>query len=144
VGLIPLFAVEQFDEEALADFPSFRANFHWFLTNRNHLTQDCVTTLQRNGRPIYLLALVNERQLERVLARVGDPGDFLAPYGLRSLSRYHAGHPFILGAGEVRYEPAEALTPLKGGNSNWRGPIWFPTTFLLIEALCKFAQAYGP
>src|SRR5262249_61231299 len=76
--------------------------------------------------------------------RALDPDEFLSDYGLRSLSRYHATHPFRLGDKEVRYEPGEAESTIKGGNSNWRGPIWFPTTFLMIESLRRLGTAYGP
>ncbi len=144
VGLVPLYAAEHLDELALEPFPDFRANFHWFLTNRPHLTRHCVSTLTRDGRQAHVLALANEEQLRRLLARVWDPGEFLSPHGLRSLSKHHEAHPFVFGGAEVRYEPAEALTPLKGGNSNWRGPVWFPTTFLMIESLRKLGEAYGP
>jgi len=91
-----------------------------------------------------VLAIVDEPQMRRLLARALDPAEFLSEYGLRSLSRYHAEHPFRLGDKEVRYEPAESESYLKGGNSNWRGPIWFPTTFLMIESLRKLGTAYGP
>ena len=78
-----------------------------------------------------------------MLERLCDPDEFLSDYGLRSLSRAHAKHPFALGHAHVAYEPAEALCKIKGGNSNWRGPIWFPTAFLMIESLRKLAKAYG-
>jgi hypothetical protein len=82
--------------------------------------------------------------MRRLLERALDPGEFLSLFGLRSLSRYHLEHPFRLGISEVRYEPAEADAKLKGGNSNWRGPVWFPTSFLMIESIRKLGTAFGP
>ena len=76
-----------------------------------------------------------------MLDRILDPAEFLSDYGIRSLSKYHEQYPFVFGTGEVRYDPAESDNKIKGGNSNWRGPIWFPTTFLIIESLRKLGQA---
>jgi hypothetical protein len=88
------------------------------------------------------MAVVNEKQIHGILERVVDESEFLSPYGLRSLSKYHKDHPFVFGRSSVTYEPAEADCKIKGGNSNWRGPIWFPTTFLLIESLRNMGKAY--
>ena len=87
--------------------------------------------------------MADEGQLRRLLERVLDPEEFLSPYGIRSLSKYHGQHPFIFGASEVRYDPAESENKIKGGNSNWRGPIWFPTNFLIIDALRTLGRGYG-
>src|SRR5581483_2684177 len=84
------------------------------------------------------------RQMRGILRRVLDQKEFLSDYGLRSLSKYHSEVPFRFGPAEVRFEPAESDSKIKGGNSNWRGPVWFPTTFLLIESLRKLGKAYGP
>jgi hypothetical protein len=143
VGLIPLYAVERLPEEALQPHPSFQANLNWFLHNRPEITQRCVSTLVRDGKKVHLLALINTGQLRRLLTRVWDPHEFLSAYGLRSLSKYHAANPFVFGNSKVRYEPAEAVAQFKGGNSNWRGPIWFPTAFLMIESLRRLDSAYG-
>jgi hypothetical protein len=143
VGLIPLFAVEVLDEEAIAKLPGFHTNFHWFLRNRSATASHCVSTLTRDGKQQHILALLNEEQLNRVLTRVWDPTEFRSPHGLRSLSKHHQQHPFRFSDAEVRYEPAESCDDVKGGNSNWRGPVWFPTTFLMIESLTKLAEAYG-
>jgi Mannosylglycerate hydrolase MGH1-like glycoside hydrolase domain len=91
----------------------------------------------------YLLTIVNTDQMRRLLERIYDPFEFLSPYGIRSLSEAHARQPFELDGRMVRYEPGEAIGKLKGGNSNWRGPLWFPTTFLLIESLRKIGTAFG-
>src|SRR5262249_14985651 len=125
VGLIPLFAVECLTDAELAGLGSFRQNFDWFLRNRGHLTARCVTTLTPPGGSVHVLSLVTESQLRRVLARVWDPAEFRSDFGLRSLSKAHAAAPFTYRGRSVAYEPGEAQTPLKGGNSNWRGPIWF-------------------
>jgi hypothetical protein len=90
-----------------------------------------------------VLAVVQPDQLRRILCRVVDPFEFLSRYGLRSLSRAHADEPFVIRDAVVHYEPAEAESKLKGGNSNWRGPVWFPTTFLMIESLRKIERALG-
>jgi hypothetical protein len=92
---------------------------------------------------VHVLTIVDQDQIRRLLARLWDPSEFLSPYGLRSLSKVHASEPFVYGPYVVRYEPAEAESKIKGGNSNWRGPLWFPTTFLMIESLRKLAKAYG-
>jgi hypothetical protein len=143
VGLIPLYAVERLTEEALAGHPTFEANLNWFLNNRPAITQRCVTTLLRGGQKVHVLALIDEARLRRVLARVWDDEEFRSSYGLRSLSKHHEAHPFVFAGSAVRYEPAEAVVQLKGGNSNWRGPVWFPTTFLMIESLRRLHDAYG-
>jgi hypothetical protein len=144
VGLIPLYSVERLEEEWVASFTDFQANLHWFLRNRAAITERCVTTVARDGQRVHVLSLINEQQLRRLLARVLDPEEFLSPYGVRSLSKHHQRQPFVFAGLSVGYEPAEALSTLKGGNSNWRGPIWFPTTFLMIESLGKLGRAYGP
>src|SRR5262249_7279714 len=97
----------------------------------------------REGVETLALSIVDLNQLKRMLERLCDPDEFLSDYGLRSLSRAHSSRPFQLGTARVAYEPAEAVSKIKGGNSNWRGPIWFPTAFLLIESLRKLAKAYG-
>ena len=91
-----------------------------------------------------MLTIVNQQQLGRILERVWDPDEFLSPHGIRSLSRYHEQHPFEFDGSKVSYEPAEAVSKIRGGNSNWRGPIWFPANFLLIESLRKLGKAFGP
>ena len=143
VGLIPLFAVERLEEKWLAPFPEFRANMHWFLKNRSHIVEQCVTTLQENGDTVHVLAVMKPAQMQRLLRVVWNPQEFRSPYGLRSLSKYHELHPFTFGNRSIGYEPGESIVRLKGGNSNWRGPIWFPTTFMMIESLRKLRKAYG-
>jgi hypothetical protein len=91
-----------------------------------------------------VLSIVDQAQLTRVLRHLWNEEEFLSPGGIRSLSKCHAASPFSVGTATVRYEPGEADVKIKGGNSNWRGPVWFPTSYLLIEALAKFGDAHGP
>ena len=144
VGLIPLYAVERIEERWIKPFTEFFQNLMWFLQNRRDLTQAVAHLLMRADQRVLVLAIVDETQMRRLLEKAFDPAEFLSEYGLRSLSRCHAEHPFRLGDKEVHYEPGESESYLKGGNSNWRGPIWFPTTFLMIESLRKLGTAYGP
>jgi hypothetical protein len=102
-----------------------------------------VTLCNNEAGDVYLLGLVNKHQLERILTAVWDPEEFHSPFGLRSLSKHHAREPYWFDNHYVTYDPGESRTWIKGGNSNWRGPIWFPTTFLLIESLRKAAKVYG-
>jgi hypothetical protein len=145
VGLIPLYAVERLELPWIDQFPSFKASLNWFLKNRPDLVRDVVHECQNeDGRGTTLvLTIVDRDQLHRLLERVWDPAEFLGDYGLRSLSRAHEAAPFVFGDRVVGYEPAESVSKLKGGNSNWRGPIWFPTNFLLIESLRKLGKAWG-
>jgi mannosylglycerate hydrolase MGH1-like protein len=144
VGLIPLYAIDVLDEGELHDLPVFVNDVHWFIRNRPDLVGQACYTEMRGGAPRDVLSIVDRHQLELLLQRIWDESEFLSPGGIRSLSKYHEEHPFVFGRGTVRYEPAEADVKIKGGNSNWRGPIWFPTSYLLIEAFAKFSEALGP
>lgn len=141
VGIIPLFAAESLGLEDIENFHEFKTNFQWFVNNRKQLTETCCHFVE--GKKQYELTIVDEHQLRRMLERLLSPEEFLSDYGIRSLSKYHEQHPFIFGQGEVRYEPAESSNKIKGGNSNWRGPIWFPTTFLIIESLRTLGAGFG-
>jgi hypothetical protein len=143
VGLIPMYAVDLLSEEELAPFPEFQANVEWFLRNRKELTRWCVRQMERDGKKSYLLSLMNETQMSQLLARLWDPAEFRSPHGPRSLSKFHQANPYRYMGAEVHYEPAESASKIKGGNSNWRGPIWFPTSFLLIESLRTLSVGYG-
>jgi hypothetical protein len=144
VGLIPLYAVEELQLCAIENLKEFTTNFLWFVNNRTSLTAACCHCTQKDGERQYELTVVDAHQLLRILDRVLDPAEFLSGFGIRSLSKYHEQHPYVFGYSEVRYDPAESENKIKGGNSNWRGPIWFPTTFLIIESLRKLGQGYGP
>jgi hypothetical protein len=148
VGLIPLLAVETLEPELLEAMPGFARRLGWFLRNRPELAS-LVSRWEVPGEgDRRLLALVRGHRMKLLLRRMLDPDEFLSPYGIRSLSRYHLDHPYRLdidgAVHEVRYEPAESRTGLFGGNSNWRGPVWFPIGYLLLEALQKFHHYYGP
>jgi len=144
VGLIPLYAIERLEEDWITPFHEFTANLHWFMKNRQDLVEHCVTTVERDGKEVHILAIVDHAQLRHLLERIWDPTEFRSDYGLRSLSKWHQAHPFVFEHSRVGYEPAESTELLKGGNSNWRGPVWFPTTFMMIESLRKLGKAYGP
>jgi hypothetical protein len=147
VGIIPLFAVETLESEQLDSLPLFRARLQWFLENRPELARSIACLhVDREGEH-RLLAIPTRERLERVLRYVLDEREFLSPHGVRSLSRFHLDHPAKLGVGReelvVRYLPGESDSDLFGGNSNWRGPVWFPLNYLLIEALRRFHHFYG-
>lgn len=147
VGVIPLYAVERLEAEWTEPFEEFRKRLDWFIKNRQDIVNRCCYTVDRPGpkgkQQVHILAIVDENQLRRILERVLDSDEFLSDYGIRSLSKFHEKEPFVFGKSEVRYEPAEADCKIKGGNSNWRGPIWFPTSFLIIESLRKLGKAFG-
>jgi hypothetical protein len=142
VGLTPLLAVATLDSDLLEKLPGFALRLSWFLKHRPDISKDAASVTREGQDARRLFAAVNEERLRKLLEYALDENEFLSPYGLRSVSRYHAAHPFRLHFdGQeygVDYEPAESTTELFGGNSNWRGPIWFPLNYLLIEALQKF------
>jgi hypothetical protein len=147
VGLIPLFAVETLEPEVVDRLPGFKRRMQWFIDNHEDVPEHIEMT-QRSARGVRrLLSLANRKQLKRILKRMLDESEFLSPYGVRALSRYHLDHPYEVQVNEhvsrVDYEPAESTTGIFGGNSNWRGPIWFPVNYLLIESLQKFYHYYG-
>ena len=141
VGIIPLYAAETLRLDEIESAQEFKTNFAWFVRNRRQLTESCCHYIEAKRQ--YELTIVDEHQLRRMLERLLSPEEFLSGYGIRSLSKYHQQHPFAFGHGEVRYDPAESDNKIKGGNSNWRGPIWFPTTFLIIESLRTLGAGYG-
>jgi hypothetical protein len=143
VGLIPLLAVERLELTWIEPFQEFTRNLNWFLGARRDLVEGVVHTVRRGGKTTHVLTVVDPSQLARILGRVCDPAEFRSDYGIRSLSRAHCETPFSFDGQVVKYEPAESSSRIKGGNSNWRGPIWFPTCFLLIESFRKLATAYG-
>ena len=147
VGLIPLFAVETLEPEIVDRLPGFKRRMQWFIDNHSDVPEHIEMT-ERSARGVRrLLSLVSRKQLKRVLLRMLDETEFLSPYGVRALSRYHLDHPYEVTVdghtSSVQYEPAESTNAVFGGNSNWRGPIWFPVNYLLIESLQKFHHYYG-
>ncbi len=147
VGLIPLFAVETIDPEMLERLPYFREHMEWFLNYRPDLA-NLVSRWKEPGQgERRLLSLLRGHRMKALLRRMLDESEFLSDYGIRALSRYHNDNPYVFRANgntfTVNYTPAESNTGLFGGNSNWRGPIWFPVNFLIIESLQKFHHYYG-
>ena len=147
VGIIPLLAVEVLDQETVEKLPGFRKRMRWFLKNRSDLAQH-VSYMEREGQGAHrLLAIPSKERLLRVLRYVLDENEFLSPFGIRSLSRIYKDNPYILRFdGEehcIGYEPGESKSSMFGGNSNWRGPVWFPLNYLLIEALERYHHFHG-
>jgi len=148
VGLIPLFAVETLEPEMLENLPGFKRRLEWFIKHRPDLTENIACMRTQGQAQRRLLSIVNGERLRQVLKVMLDEREFLSPYGIRAVSRYHLENPYMLQVDghvhRVDYEPAESSTSLFGGNSNWRGPIWFPVNYLLIESLQKFHHYLGP
>ncbi|KAK6464655.1 Six-hairpin glycosidase-like protein [Scheffersomyces coipomensis] len=149
VGLIPLYASLTLEPEALEKFPAFKKRLDWFINSRKSVAERNIASMETRGvGERLLLALVDKDRLLAILDRMLNEDEFLSPYGIRSLSKYHKDHPFEMDVnGEkfvVEYLPGESDSGMFGGNSNWRGPIWFPTNFLLVEALQRFYLYYGP
>jgi hypothetical protein len=148
VGLMPMIAVAVSSVEAVDRLPDYKKRLLWFLDNRPelgvHITQDDQAGARKGAR---LLAVVSRQQLERMLRYMLDENEFLSPHGLRSVSRVHKDHPYILDWNyenlRVDYTPGDSVTGLFGGNSNWRGPVWFPVNYLIVEALDRYHHFYG-
>jgi hypothetical protein len=147
VGLIPLFAVETLEPEIVGQLPGFEKRMLWFIENRPRFRDNVAVAPTRDGNVRRLLSIVNAERLPRVLRFMLDGSEFLAPYGIRALSHFHRDHPYILHVDgheyRVDYQPAESSSGLFGGNSNWRGPIWFPLNYLLVESLQKFHHFFS-
>jgi hypothetical protein len=149
VGLIPLFAVEVLEDAVIAKLPGFRKRLQWFLDNRRDLSQQ-ISYMEADGESGHLhrlLAIPSRSRLERVLRYLLDENEFLSPFGIRSLSRFHKDNPYVCRMGgqdnRVAYVPGDSDSGMFGGNSNWRGPVWFPVNYLLIEALERYHHFYG-
>jgi hypothetical protein len=147
VGLIPLLAVQTLEPEILARYDGFRRRLDWFIENRPDLTENVACMRSAGHGERRLLAIVDGEQLRRVLAIMLDEREFLSPYGIRAVSQVHRDAPYVLGVNgseyRVAYEPGESSSGLFGGNSNWRGPIWFPINYLIVEALQQFHHYFG-
>jgi hypothetical protein len=147
VGLLPLCAVTVFDGQLIKEHPELTAHLRRFLTARPQLTASIHDPARRGCGDRLLASILNETKLRRVLAKMLDENEFMSPYGIRALSRYHAEHPYVFRVGDqeyrVSYLPAESDTGMFGGNSNWRGPIWMPVNALIIRALLQYYTYYG-
>lgn len=147
VGLIPLFAVEIIDHKLLENMPKFQERMEWILKNKKELA-NLVShwEVEGEGRK-HLMSILRKQRLKKVLNRMLDPNEFYSPYGIRAMSKVYEKEPFVFHSGEreyiVHYTPAESDSTMFGGNSNWRGPIWFPINFLIVESLQKFHFYYG-
>ncbi len=147
VGLIPLFAVDTLDAATIDALPGFRRRMEWFIEHRPDLAGNLASLTREGVADRRLLALVGRDRLRALLRRMLDPNEFLSDYGIRGVSKFHKDNPYILNVDgtqyRVDYEPGESQTGLFGGNSNWRGPVWFPINYLLIESLQKFYHYHG-
>jgi hypothetical protein len=147
VGLVPLFASDTLDLSLVERHPGFKKRMDWFIEHRKDLMEGLASMTETGVEERRLLSVVNRKRLSRILKRLFDENEFLSPFGIRSLSRYHKDHPYILPVDgttfRVDYEPGESQTSMFGGNSNWRGPVWFPMNFLLMEALQRLNHYYG-
>jgi hypothetical protein len=147
VGLIPLFAIETLEVGDLFKLAGFARRLNWFLQHRHNLSDNVTCHGIAGACERRILSIVTPEQLRRILERMLSEQEFLGPHGIRALSRYHKDHPYVLEVDgsqhRVDYQPAESTTGLFGGNSNWRGPVWMPVNFLMIEALQKFHHFFG-
>ena len=147
VGLVPLFAVETMEPEVLDRLPDFKRRLEWFVDNRPDITQSFACMRSEGTGKRRLLSIANQDQLRCILKYILDEREFLSSYGVRALSRFHQENPYMLRVNgtqyRVDYEPGESSSGLFGGNSNWRGPIWFPVNLLIIESLQKFHHYFG-
>ena len=145
VGLIPLFAIEVLEKSDLKSHPDFLANVEWFIRNRPDLVGNACYSIGCDEKCTrYVLSIADPGRFHRIATQLWDPAEFFSDHGVRSLSKYHESHPFYFGESRLGYEPGESEAQLKGGNSNWRGPVWFPTSYLLIHSLLRFGDALGP
>jgi glycogen debranching enzyme len=146
VGLIPLYAVQIMEPELLDSMPGFKMRLEWFIENRKDLTENMACMKTAGNKERRLFSIADREQLQRILEVMLDENEFLSPHGIRALSRYHKEHPYMLDVAgvnhQVDYEPGESTTGLFGGNSNWRGPVWFPVNYLLVQALRRFHAYY--
>lgn len=147
VGLIPLFAAETFEPEDLAHLPGFCKRMQWFLDHNKDVADHVDMSRRSEKGARLLLTIANRQKLERIYPYVFDENEFFSPHGVRALSKVHQDCPFVIAVDgqshSVDYEPAESTSDLFGGNSNWRGPVWFPMNFLLIESLQRIHYYYG-
>jgi hypothetical protein len=147
VGLIPLFAVEVLEQEVLAGLPGFRDRLDWFLEQRPDIANLVSRFDEPGSKNRRLLSVARSFRMKKILERMLDENEFLSEYGIRALSRYHLEHPFEFeyhgNRFEVKYAPGESHTGVFGGNSNWRGPIWMPVNYLIVESLRRFYDYYG-
>ncbi len=142
VGIIPFFACDLWDEEEIKNFPEFYSAYQWIRQKKPQLIENCIQEIPHTGGSKHLFGLLNANELSQFLKNIWDPNEFRSDYGIRSLSKYHEKHPAQFHQFTLSYEPGEAREKIKGGNSNWRGPIWFPLNFLLIDTLKRLSNGF--
>ncbi|MFT6809223.1 MAG: hypothetical protein ACJA01_002455 [Saprospiraceae bacterium] len=147
VGIIPLFAIEVIHENLFTNMKEFQSHVRRIIRTRPEMASLISRIEEKNEEGNFLFSILRGFRLEHILKRLLDEDEFLSEYGIRSLSKYHDKHPFVLehhGRHQIQYSPGESLTGMFGGNSNWRGPIWFPINYLIIQSLRKFYKYFGP
>ena len=147
VGLMPMIAIETLEPEVLKSMPDFTRRMHWFTDQRPHLSGNMASVEVEGVGKRHIVSILTRERLISELRFLLDPNEFLSDYGIRSVSKYHKENPYVFSSGgkefRIDYQPAESESGLFGGNSNWRGPIWFPINFLIIESLHKYYDYYG-
>ncbi|MBS0628525.1 MAG: glucosidase, partial [Verrucomicrobia bacterium] len=143
VGVIPFYSLDFLEEDEIKTLPKFHRHFTMFLQNNPEMVENCVSTLTQDGKTIYLFSLMTVGQIRRFFQKIFDPNEFFSDHGLRSLSKFHEKNPLFFEQNHICYEPGEALEKIKGGNSNWRGPIWLPTNYLALGSLLKLRKVFG-
>jgi hypothetical protein len=142
VGLIPFFACDFWNEDELQQFPNFYTAYEWIIQKKNDLSSKCIQRIPHESGRYHLFGLLNANEIEKFLKNIWDPNEFRSEYGLRSLSKYHQDHPVENKNFRFSYEPGESIEKIKGGNSNWRGPIWFPINYFLIDTLFRLGKVF--
>jgi hypothetical protein len=142
VGLIPFFACDVWDEDELKKFPAFYNAYQWIVEKRGDLVSKCIQAIPHGSGSHHLLGLLSAHEIQRFLTNIWDPNEFRSDYGLRSVSKYHEKHPVKMHGHSLCYEPGEAKEKIKGGNSNWRGPVWFPINYFLIDTLTRIGEVF--
>ncbi|PIS02520.1 MAG: glucosidase [Chlamydiae bacterium CG10_big_fil_rev_8_21_14_0_10_42_34] len=142
VGIVPFFACDFWDEDELKQFPHFYNSYEWMVEKRADLVSKCIQKVPHDTGSHHLFGLMTAEEIQKFLKNIWDPNEFRSDYGLRSLSKYHEKNPAKMHGNSLGYEPGESTERVKGGNSNWRGPIWFPLNFLLIDTLARLGKVF--
>jgi hypothetical protein len=142
VGIIPFFACDVWDEKELESFPEFYSSYQWFLHKRKDLAEKCIQSIPHEETSKHLFGLLSAQEIQKFLKYIWGSDEFRSPHGLRSLSKYHQEHPAHMENVTLAYEPGEAREKIKGGNSNWRGPVWLPINYMLIDTLLRLSGAF--
>lgn len=141
-GIVPFLACDVWDEHELKQYPDFYAAYQWMVSKRSHLTEKCIQEIQHPSGKKHIFGLLNQKEMSRFTTYLWSSEEFRSEYGLRSLSKYHEKYPAVLYDLSLSYEPGESKEKIKGGNSNWRGPIWLPINFFLVDTFEKLAKGF--